>query len=243
MSVATAKSLFDQTEPVEAQAVNALVLLRLTLRNFKGIKEFTLETGGSNVSIHGDNATGKTTVFDAFDWLLFDKDSQNRKDFQIKTLDENNQPAHRLLHEVEGVFSWKGRTLTLKKVYTEKWARPRGEAEEKLDSHTAAYFVDGISKPEKDYKAFVSQIASEATFRLLSDPAYFNEVLKWEERRKILIQVCGDVSDDEVITTDSDLADIKSILGNHSLDDHRKFLKDERTRIDKELKQIGRAHV
>ena len=68
-------------------------LLKLTLKNFKGIRDFTLEANGKNVNCYGDNATGKTTIFDAFLWLLFDKDSKNRKDFELKTLDENNNPS------------------------------------------------------------------------------------------------------------------------------------------------------
>ncbi len=66
-------------------------LTRLTLRNFKGISEFILDAQGENVTVYCDNAAGKTTLFDAFTWLLFDKDSQNRKDFAIKTLDAAGQ--------------------------------------------------------------------------------------------------------------------------------------------------------
>jgi len=59
-------------------------LLSLTLKNFKGIRSFTLDAQGCDISVFGDNATGKTTLADAFMWLLFDKDSANRKDFEIK---------------------------------------------------------------------------------------------------------------------------------------------------------------
>lgn len=229
--------LLSQELGTEAGAT-ALVLRRLTLRKFKGVKEFTLDTDGADASVFGDNATGKTTVFDGFDWLFFDKDSQNRKDFQIKTLGPDGQPVHREKHEVEGVFSYKGRTFTLKKVYTEKWVKPRGSATEEFSGHETAYFVDGLEKKKQDYEAFIAQIASEGIFRLLSDPAYFNEVLKWEERRRILLEVCGNISDDEVIATEPSLSGIKEILGNHTLDDHRTFLKAEKSRIEKEQKLI-----
>jgi exonuclease SbcC len=46
---------------------------------------------------------------DAFLWLFFGKDSTDRKDFEIKTLDENNKPYHRLDHEVSAVIMWMGR--------------------------------------------------------------------------------------------------------------------------------------
>ncbi len=95
-------------------------LLKLELRNFKGVRQFTLDTRGENVKVYGDNATGKTTLFDAFIWLLFDKDSQNKKDFQIKTLTKENKPISGLNHEVSGLFLIDGAELSLKKVYSEK---------------------------------------------------------------------------------------------------------------------------
>ena len=52
-------------------------ILNLTLRNFKGTRDFELNTDGNDVNIFGDNGTGKTTLADAFMWLLFDKDSRN----------------------------------------------------------------------------------------------------------------------------------------------------------------------
>ena len=95
-------------------------LNRLTLTNFKGIRSFTLEPQGEDVNIYGDNAVGKTTIFDAFTWLLFGKDSLNRADFEIKTLGPDGEPLHGLEHSVEGVFDIAGKELTLKKVYAEK---------------------------------------------------------------------------------------------------------------------------
>jgi predicted ATP-dependent endonuclease of OLD family len=71
-------------------------LLKLALRNFKGIKNFELVADGGNVSVFGDHATGKTTLADVQNWLLFDKDSQNKKDFQIKTLDAVGNPINNL---------------------------------------------------------------------------------------------------------------------------------------------------
>ena len=60
-------------------------LLTLALHNFKGVRDFTLMPDGESLDVFGDNATGKTTLSDALHWLLFDKDSEGRKDFTIKT--------------------------------------------------------------------------------------------------------------------------------------------------------------
>ncbi|MEG1871221.1 MAG: ATP-binding protein, partial [Peptostreptococcaceae bacterium] len=56
-----------------------LLLKALELRNFKGIKQFKMMFDSTEVRVYGANGTGKTTLVDAFMWLLFDKDSQDRK--------------------------------------------------------------------------------------------------------------------------------------------------------------------
>ncbi|MBC7340856.1 MAG: AAA family ATPase [Clostridia bacterium] len=213
-------------------------LIRLTLRNFKGIRDFTLEADGYDVDIYGDNATGKTTLFDAFLWLLFDKDSQNRKDFEIKTLGPDGQPVHGLDHEVEAVLEAGGRSITLKKVFKEKWTKKRGSATAEFTGHTTDYYIDGVPVKKNEYDARVAQIADEAVFKLLTNPTYFNEQLHWQERRRILLEVCGDISDQEVIASDKSLSRLPEILQGRKLDDHRKVIMARRTEINKELERI-----
>ena len=81
---------------------------RLTLQNFKGIKALEISADGENLKIYGDNATGKTTVFDAFTWLLFGKDSLGRSDFGIKTQDEKRVfKSNPLVHTAMLQRAWK----------------------------------------------------------------------------------------------------------------------------------------
>lgn len=214
-------------------------LKTLDLKNFKGIKSFTLDTRGGNVSVFGDNATGKTTLFDAFSWLLFDKDSANRKDFDIKTLTEDGQVIHGLDHEVEAVLILdSGKELTLKKTYREKWTKKRGSAKAEFTGHTVDHFIDGVPVQKKEYDARIADIIDEETFKLLTNPKYFNEHLHWQKRRQILLEVCGDVSDAEVIASDKALARLPEILGDRSLEDHRKVIAARRAEINKELDRI-----
>jgi DNA repair exonuclease SbcCD ATPase subunit len=213
-------------------------LLKLILRNFKGIRDFTLETNGTSTEVFGDNAVGKTTLFDAFTWLLFDKDSQNKKDFQIKTLDSRGNVLHGVEHEVEGVLLVDGKRITLRKVYAEKWTKKRGSATAEFTGHTTDYFVDGVPVKMNEYKERVDQIVSEDVFKLLTNPTYFNEHLKWQERRKILLQVCGDISDDDVIASSRELAKLPSILNGRNIEDHRKVIAARRAEINKELDKI-----
>lgn len=211
-------------------------LTKLELLNFKGLKAFTINFNG-DVIIRGDNATGKTTVFDSVCWLLFGKDSLDRADFEIKTLDRG-EPIHKVNHEVTGTFTLdEGGTVELKRVYREKYSSPRG-GEVTMTGHTTDYFVDGVPKKEKEYKEIVNSLVDENIFKLITNPLYFNETYSWQNRRKLLLEMCGDISDEDVIAEYSELKALTDILSGHSVDDHRKVVAAKKTAINKELDMI-----
>lgn len=211
-------------------------LTKLELLNFKGLKAFTINFNG-DVIIRGDNATGKTTVFDSVCWLLFGKDSLDRADFEIKTLD-GGEPIHKVNHEVTGTFTLdEGGTVELKRVYREKYSSPRG-GEVTMTGHTTDYFVDGVPKKEKEYKEIVNSLVDENIFKLITNPLYFNETYSWQNRRKLLLEMCGDISDEDVIAEYSELKALTDILSGHSVDDHRKVVAAKKTAINKELDMI-----
>lgn len=211
-------------------------LTKLELLNFKGLKAFTINFNG-DVIIRGDNATGKTTVFDSVCWLLFGKDSLDRADFEIKTL-ETGEPIHKVNHEVTGTFTLdEGGTVELKRVYREKYSSPRG-GEVTMTGHTTDYFVDGVPKKEKEYKEIVNSLVDENIFKLITNPLYFNETYSWQNRRKLLLEMCGDISDEDVIAEYSELKALTDILSGHSVDDHRKVVAAKKTAINKELDMI-----
>ena len=211
-------------------------LTKLELLNFKGLKAFTIHFNG-DVIIRGDNATGKTTVFDSVCWLLFGKDSLDRADFEIKTLDRG-EPIHKVNHEVTGTFTLdEGGTVELKRVYREKYSSPRG-GEVTMTGHTTDYFVDGVPKKEKEYKEIVNSLVDENIFKLITNPLYFNETYSWQNRRKLLLEMCGDISDEDVIAEYSELKALTDILSGHSVDDHRKVVAAKKSAINKELDMI-----
>lgn len=213
-------------------------LIKLTLKNFMGIRDFTLDIGGNNASVYADNAVGKTTLYSAFLWLLFNKDSQGKSDFAIKTLDAQGNAIPMLDHEVEGVFEINGVTFSLKKVYAEKWTKKRGQAKSEFTGHTTDYFINGVPAKKSEYDSEISSVCNEDIFKLLTNPAYFNEQLHWEKRRKILLDVCGDLSDAEVIASEQALSRLPEILQGRALEDHRKVIANKRAMINKELQTL-----
>jgi DNA repair exonuclease SbcCD ATPase subunit len=214
-------------------------LLKLTLRNFQGIRNFTLETHGGNVTVYGANGTGKTTLFNAFLWLLFGKDSHNRTDLEIKELDSTGHVRqHKLEYEVEGVLSFEGRSRTFRRVLKEKWTKKRGSVTESFEGHTTAYYVDGVPVSNTEYDAEVASLIPEDLFKLLTSPTYFNEHVKWQDKRKLLVEVCGDVTDAEVIHSNRELAPLEKILRERDIEKHKSVIVERMKRINQEIKDI-----
>lgn len=221
--------------------MNSIILERLGARNFKGFRDFGLTTNGGNVEIFGDNGTGKTTIFDAFTWLLFGKDSANRSEqkFEIKELDSAGKVLrHKLDHEVEADLLVNGRRRTFRRVYSEKWTKKRGSVTDTFEGHTTDYYVDGVPVKLSEYQAEVDSLIKEDLFRLLTSPSYFNEQLKKEERRKVLLEICGDVTDAEVIHSNTALSRLPEILGERDIEKHKEFIKNRCKEINKEIERI-----
>lgn len=209
---------------------------KLSMRNFKGIKTLDIQPDGKNLNIYGENATGKTTIYDAFLWLLFGKDSSNRADFTVKTLDESGKEASGLEHEVSADLIVNDKPVSLKKIYKEKWVKKRGSAKKTMDGHTTEYFVDDVPCAKKEYDQKISEWVDEATFKLLTSPTYFNTELHWTKRREVLQEVCGDVSEADVISSDKKLK--KLDLEGKSVDDYMKVVKAQIKKVNDELKLI-----
>lgn len=219
--------------------MNHMFLKSITLENFKGLKSFEALFLKENTVV-GDNGTGKSTLTDAQTWLLFGVDTLGRKDYQIKTLDANNQPIHKLEHSVTGVYidSVTGEEVKLKRLYREIWTKPRGQEEAIMSGHETLYYwndvpLDTMAK----YKAKVDSIIQEDLFRLITNPLYFAS-LKWDVRRQKLTDMAGEVTDEEIIAINPDFKKLLSGLGSKTLDEYKKEVSAKRKRLNDDLKLI-----
>lgn len=213
--------------------MSRLKLISLHLKDFQGRTE-NLDFEGQSAVIKGWNGLGKSRRMSAFTWLLFGKDNVGRAVFSVKNLDAEGEAAHNLEHTVEGVFDLDGRRLALRKTMVEVWTRKRGNSELEFTGHEVKHFLDGVPVLKKEFDARVAEIAPENLFRLLTDPAAFHQ-LHWEERRAKLLEVCGDVSDADVIDGNPALAELPEILDGRTHKQHRDLVKSRRAEINKEL--------
>ncbi|MCJ1765602.1 hypothetical protein [Mammaliicoccus sciuri] len=218
-------------------------LIKLVLDNFKGAKHFELNAEGKDIVVKGENNTGKTTIADAFYWLLFNKDSKGATKFSIKTLDTAGEEINNLKHSVYAVLNIDGKEQHIKKTYSEKWTRKRGQAKSTFTGHETVYELGATEdeltpKKLKDFNEFINSIISdEQIFKLTTNPFWFNS-LKQDERKKILMSLVEEVTDEDVINSDSNLKELKKLLGDGSLEDFKMRISRNKKSINEDLKAI-----
>ena len=90
---------------------------------FRGERERTTTFSPTETTISGANGLGKSRHFDAFLWCLFGKDTQDRKDYEVKTRDSESNTTDKAPCEVTAVLNVDGDRITLRRAYVEEWDR------------------------------------------------------------------------------------------------------------------------
>ena len=196
-------------------------LKSLHLENFKGIQNTTVDFS-QRTNIHGANATGKTTIFDGFTWLLFNKDSAGNEKFDIRPLDAEGKRIDNVEIKATALLDVDGTEVELSKVQKQNWVKKRGTDTVSLQGNINSFEVDGYPKLESDYKAYINQLTPEDLFKILTSPQYFAG-MDWKKQRTVLMKLAGGVSDLEIAREDAKFTLLISELEKApSTDDIRK---------------------
>lgn len=213
-------------------------LLRMQLEHFKGIEALELDFRGQNGALYGDNATGKSTVYDGYIWLLTGKDSLGRSDFEIKPLDKRGAVIdHAARSCAEATLLADGTEITLRREYYEKWSKKRGSTEATFDGNTTDYFVDGVPKSKGGFEEAVGALIPLDLLRLLSDPAAF-PALKWQDRRTRLYELTELPTDRELMAQAPEYRDLLEQTEKCSLEDLKAKLKARRKKANGRLNDL-----
>ena len=231
--------------------MKTLFLKSLKIENFKGCKKREIQFG-SVTDIYGDNGTGKTTIADAFTWLLFDRDSAGSTKFGVRPRNEDKSLVNHVEIMVEGEFEVDGSQLSLKKVQKQNWVKKRGTGTQELQGNKNEYEINGFPAKEKEFKEKISEIIDDTTFRIVTDPRAF-AALDWKEKRKIIMQLVSEVTDEDVLKSGDFSAvadDLAMAPADKCLDKYKKTLlklkKDQEeipTRIDEASRSIVAVDV
>ena len=161
---------------------------KIEIKNFKGIKNKIIEFG-EKTHICGANATGKSTIIDAYNWCLFGKNAAGDATTEwVKPIIDGEQQR--------GIDT--SVTVTLGGVeYTrtqkEKWVKKRGETEREYSGNTTVFEIDGVPKKKSEFAAIIKEKIGEAEdIRIMTTIGEFLKI-DWKKRREILIG-SGDLS-------------------------------------------------
>lgn len=176
--------------------MKTIKLKDIRIQNFKGCKERMVEFG-DNTRISGANATGKTTMFDVFTWLLFNKDSLGASQFDIRPKDSEGKMIDNVEISVEAVIAVGEEEYSLKKVQKQKWVKKRGTDTTEFQGNINEFEINGYPKSEKEFKEFIGNIIDEKVFNLVTNPSAFN-ALPWKEQREMLMKFVGNFTDAQI---------------------------------------------
>lgn len=229
--------------------MKSIRIKELIIVNFKGIKALKLDFGtDGNNTIYGANATGKTTVFDAFMWLLFNKDSQGKSDFEVKQLDQDNNIIHHQEVEVFAELLIDGELIEIRKVLSEKWTQKRGSEIAEYTGNETNYYYNSVPLSQKEFNFKIGNLVDENIFKIITNPNAFVN-LKWQDQRKTLVELADIPSDTQIALGDHDLENLLNEVGNqktieeftaqtkHSI----KQAKEEITNIPARIEELNRS--
>ena len=209
----------------------------ITMRNFRGEQErTTMFNQKGETFICGRNGLGKTRHFDAAIWLLFGKDTADRKDYEIKTR-VNGEELHECETSVTGVFDVDGREITLKRAIIEDWVKPRGATERVFKGNKTECAWNGTPISVTEYTKRVNEIIDGTLFKMVTNPEFFVN-MKWQDMREQLMQMAGDVTDEAIAEGRPEFAALLDMISGKSLDDYRKELNATRRKLKAELDDV-----
>lgn len=217
--------------------MKTIEIKQISLTNFKGLRNQVINFE-KNTDIYGANGTGKTTIMDAFLWMLFGKDSTDRKDFEIKTLDKFNVAIPKIEHEVSAVILVNDIEIQVSRILKENWVKKRGSETTEFSGNVTEYYWDGVPMQQKAFQEKVSMILDETVFKMITNPLAFN-ALKWQDRRNVLMDIAGALSDGDLAKGNAEYENLVAQLTNgKTLAEYQKQIVASIKKAKEDLKMI-----
>lgn len=211
-----------------------ILLKSLDLVHFKCFPKLHLDFHDGVNNIYGENAAGKTSVYDALTWLLFNKDSAGGARPDIKP---HHAPAG-TMPEVTAVLEVDGEPIKLRKVLREKWEKPRGSSIERYAGDTRDYYIDDVPLAENEYKRRIAELIDEQQFKLLTDVWAVTSKMHWKDRRTLLAEICGLPEDKQLLAAAPQFAELNEKVGRRTVDEYKSVLMKQRKDMNANLNTL-----
>lgn len=213
-----------------------VILKSLSLTNWKGEQQRTTNFNEVETNIFGENGLGKTRHFDAFMWLLFGKDSQDRKDFNIKSI-VDGKPLEKVECEVNGILEVDGDIIKLRRAFVGKWVKPRGQVEEVFKGNETECYWNDTPVNVGEYSKRINAIIDDSVFKMVTNPLFFAN-MKWQNQREQLFQLAGTITDNEIASYNGDFLALLDKISGKGLQDFKRELSARKKRLKDDLAQI-----
>ena len=217
-----------------------IIIKSIWFINFKGLKNVTISFPAKNIDISADNGMGKSSIFDGFTWVFFGKDRKDRKQFGIKTYDQNNKVIPRIPHEVGLILSVNGEDVKLVRRYNEKWVKPKASANEEFQGHEEERLYNDVPCTLKEWNEKISALCPEQVFKFITNPLYFCSQ-KSEVQREMLIRMAGGISDIDVAAGNKDFTKLLKDITGKSMAEYKREILAKKNRIKDDIKSIPGA--
>lgn len=213
-----------------------IVLKKLTLKNFRGIKELEVNFNDVATNISGENGTGKSTIFNAFCWLLFGKDKEERKDFNIRPIIEG-ELLRKVDCEVSATLLVGSNNVEIRRVFKEKWVKPRGQTEEVFSGNETECFWNDSPISVTEYQKRINDIVNESLFKMITNPLFFSK-MKWQDQREQLFQIAGTITDVDIAAKKPEFSLLLDKISGKSMADFKREIGAKKRRLKDELEQV-----
>lgn len=217
--------------------MKTVIIKEIRLLNFKGLRDLTVEFDPALTEIYGRNGIGKTSIFDGFTWLLFGKNSEDRKQFGIKTYDEAGNIIPKLPHEVSAVLLVDGEVVTLCRRFNEKWTKKRGSAVEEFVGHEEERLYNDVPCSVKEWNEKIAAICPEQVFKFITNPLYFT-AQSVDTQRSMLFRMAGGITDEEIAAGNADFAALLASLTGKTMEEYKKEITAKKRRLKTEIEAI-----
>lgn len=214
-----------------------VILKKIIVQNFRS-KSFEFEFGERN-EIRGKNRSGKSSVKNAFFWLLTGADDLDRTNFNlfdttIVHTKENSVPTNvtavLLIDDIEYEVS---RTAKI------GWTRKRGNDEyERKASDDYSFSIDGIERSATEFKSWIEDTFAPVDMLkcMINTQHFLYNIDDWKVQRKYLANIAGEITNEDF---EGDYTELFAQFSKYTAEQLRERLKTLLTPLKKALGTEG----
>ena len=213
-------------------------LKKVIIENFRNITHAEYDLTSRSI-FAGPNRQGKTNTILAIYWALTDLLLDGSSDYQ------SFKPEFK--EEAEVSVELVCDTFTLKKVYKGWRPRQQGSGEPGDLQHTTDYWIDGTKfKNQGEAKKTLLKLLGTnrqletSKFdltRAMIDPYYIGQGCDYKTLRSFIVEIIGDVSNEDVFASDPALLTIRDLMARYQYDPGlaQKFVKQQVAAVKKDI--------